>query len=253
MRPLLLLLGCLAPVLVAQAQPGTPTDPGVTVDLTVLLQGAYDSGSSMRTMLASGGDVPLAQPYSAAAYDGTPLGYDGSESAPSLPAGTVDWILIEARTSTAAADRISTVAALLLSDGSVVDASESGLPVLSGVPVGSHYIIVRHRNHIAAMSATAVAFTNGTGALDLTAPGAAFGSNATVEVTPGVEALWAADGSGDGLVTAPDFNAYSAASASGATGYRSEDYTMDGLVTAPDFNLYNANAAAGAASAVPEN
>ena len=254
MRPLLLLVGCLAPVLVAHAQPGTPTDPGVLIDLTVALEGAYDTGASAhRTSLRDNALVPATQPYGDAAYDGTPLAYDGTETNNSLPATTVDWIVIEARTSTAATDSVTSTAALLLSDGSVVAASGSGLPTLSGLPVGTYFVVVRHRNHLPAISATAVNFATGTGTLDLTAPGAALGASGTIEVETGVRALFAADGSADGLVTAPDFNVYSSASAAGATGYRVEDYTMDGLVTAPDFNLYNANAAAGAASAVPEN
>ncbi|GAB5536802.1 MAG: hypothetical protein Rubg2KO_30510 [Rubricoccaceae bacterium] len=254
MRPLLLLLGCLAPVLVAQAQPGTPTDPGVLLDLTVALQGAYDTGSSAhRTTLRDNALVPATQPYGDAAYDDTPIAYDGAETNPSLPATVVDWIVLEARTSTAATDSVTATAALLLSDGSVVAASGSALPTLSGLAAGSYFVVVRHRAHLAAISATAVDFSTGTGTLDLTAPGASLGASGTVEVESGVRALWAADGSVDGLVTAPDFNVYSSASASGVTGYRIEDYTMDGLVTAPDFNLYNANAAAGAATAVPEN
>ncbi|NNF57597.1 MAG: hypothetical protein HKN04_05085, partial [Rhodothermaceae bacterium] len=63
-------------------------------------------------------------------------------------------------------------------------------------------------------------------------------------------ALWGADGNGDGLVTAPDFNLYSAATAAGASGYEVADYNLDALVSAPDFNLYSPNTAAGPTSGV---
>ncbi|MEM1115276.1 MAG: hypothetical protein AAF845_17735 [Bacteroidota bacterium] len=242
----------LAP-LAALAQPGLPGDPGVPVDVTVVLQGAYDaSAGAMRTSLRTGGDLPAAQPYGDAAFAGTPAFYTGPEANAMPPANAVDWVVIEARRSSAAADSASAVAALLLADGSVVAASGSGLPVLPRLAVGSYFVVVRHRNHAPAMSAAAVDFTSGPGTLDLTAPGAAFGSGGTVEVASGVRALWAADATFDGLVTAPDFNVFSTASGAGASGYAAADYTLDGLVTAPDFNLFSTNAAAGASGAVPE-
>lgn len=222
-----------------------------TVDLeltlTVLLQGAYDAtGDTMRTTLADGGAVPLAQPYGDAAYAGTPLAYAGPEAVASLPAGAVDWVLVELRSTATPADSVTTAAALVMQDGTASVA-------FPGLAAGSYFVVARHRNHLAAISAAAVSVTSGGGALDLTAPGAAGGSAGVVEVEPGVWALWAADGSADGLVTAPDFNVYSTATSAGASGYETADYTLDGIVTAPDFNAYGANAAAGAASAVSEN
>jgi len=222
---------------------GLPAD--LELALTLALQGAYDTANDdHRTLLADAGLLPTAQPYSAAAYDGTPLAYNGTETVASVPATAVDWILVELRTSTAAADSVTSAAALMQEDGTAT-------LTFPGLSAGSYYVVTRHRNHIPAISASTVALSGSGGTFDLTAPGAA--TSGVIEVESGVWALWAADGSLDGLVTAPDFNVYSSASASGATGYRVEDYTMDGLVTAPDFNLYNANAAAGAATAVPEN
>jgi len=222
---------------------GLPAD--LELALTLALQGAYDTGASdHRTSLADGGLLPTAQPYGDAAYDGSPIAYEGTESVASVPATAVDWILVELRTSTAAADSVTAAAALMQEDGTAT-------LTFPGLTAGSYYVVTRHRNHIPAISASAVALSGSGGSFDLTAPGAA--TSGVIEVESGVWALWAADGSLDGLVTAPDFNVYSSASASGATGYRVEDYTLDGLVTAPDFNLYNANAAAGAATAVPEN
>ena len=252
MRTLAALLLALAP-LGALAQPDVPTDPSLPVDLTVVLQGAYEAGAgTMRTSLAAGGVIPAAQPYSDPAFEGTPAAYGGPETNASPPPNAVDWVVLEARTSPAAADSVSAVAALLLADGSVVAASGSGLPAFPRLSVGSYYVVVRHRNHAPAMSAAPVDFASGTGTFDLIANGAAFGASGTVEVAVDVWALWAADATLDGLATAPDFNVFSIASASGETGYAIADYTLDGLVTAPDFNLYSTNAAAGAAATVPE-
>ena len=224
---------------------GSALPADLQLALTLALQGAYDAGAGThRTALADGGLVPATQPYADAAFASSPMAYDGTEAVASVPATAVDWVLVELRTSAAAADSVTAAAALMDETGAVT-------LTFPGLAPGSYYVVTRHRNHVPAISASAVALSGGGGTLDLTAPGAA--TSGVVEVASGVWALWAADGSLDGLVTAPDFNAYSAASAAGATGYEVADYTLDGLVTAPDFNLYNANAAAGAASAVPEN
>ena len=224
---------------------GSALPADLQLALTLALQGAYDTGASdHRTSLAAGGLVPTAQPYADAAFASSPMAYGGAESVASVPATAVDWILVELRTSPAATDSVTSAAALMHADGTAT-------LTFPGLSTGSYYVVTRHRNHLPAISAATVSLSGTGGTYDLTAPGAV--ASGVIEVESGVWALWAADGSLDGLVTAPDFNVYSSASAAGATGYRVEDFTLDGLVTAPDFNLYNANAAAGAATAVPEN
>ena len=101
------------------------------------------------------------------------------------------------------------------------------------------------------MSDTLVALLGGTAVHDFT-NGSDYGVGAQKELETGVWGLWAADGTVDGFVTAPDFNIWNSATSSGATGYQQSDYNMDGFVTAPDFNLWNANTSAGAASGVPD-
>jgi hypothetical protein len=67
-----------------------------------------------------------------------------------------------------------------------------------------------------------------------------------------VYAMWAGDGTCDGIITAPDFNLWNAATTAGASGYEFSDYNMDVNVTAPDFNLWNANTTAGAATGLSD-
>ncbi|MEO0560076.1 MAG: right-handed parallel beta-helix repeat-containing protein, partial [Bacteroidota bacterium] len=235
------------------ADEGTPFPLGIELTLNAVLQGAYDATEgSMRTDLAATGALPLVQPYASAALNGTPLDYDGTESVSSVPPNAVDWVLLELR-ETASGPAVARGAFLIDASGAVRLPGGATTLSFSTLLQGTYHVVLRHRNHLAMMS-TAQAFSEAPVAVDLRVASSLHGGTAAgVEVDAGVFALGAADGSFDGLVTAPDFNAYSAASASGATGYRVEDYTMDGLVTAPDFNLYNANAAAGAASTVPDS
>jgi len=236
----------------------TPIPIGVELTLSVYLQGVATSTTPdgtpepMRTDLAAGGLVPLTQPYASAIYDGTLLDYDGTENVASVPASAVDWVLVELREAFDG-PAVARGAFLLDTNGNVRTTAGSTTLEFSTLLADTYFIVVRHRNHLALMS-TLRSLTGTAINVDLFLASSVFGgAGAGVEIEPGVLAMAAADGSFDGLVTAPDFNLYSSASASGATGYRVEDYTLDGLVTAPDFNLYNANAAAGAATSVPEN
>ncbi|GAB5536790.1 MAG: hypothetical protein Rubg2KO_30390 [Rubricoccaceae bacterium] len=240
------------------ADEGTAFPIGIELAVSAMLEGAATSATPdgtpepMRTDLAAGSLIPLSQPYDNASFDGTPLGYDGPETVTSMSSNAVDWVLVELR-ETSSGPAVARRAALLGADGAVRQPDGSTTLSFSTLLPNDYHVVLRHRNHLAMMS-TSQALSSTSVTVDLRLASSLFsGASAGVEIEPGVLALAAADGSFDGLVTAPDFNVYSSASASGATGYRVEDYTMDGLVTAPDFNLYNANASAGAATQVPEN
>ena len=218
--------------------------PSVTLAADVLLQGPYTGGGQMR---AAGAALPESQPFAAAQYNGTPLDYDGTELYTGSGSGITDWVLVELR-QTPSGPAVARRAALLQTDGDVVSAADGASPVsFGGVAPGSYYVVVRHRNHLPAMTPAAVALP---GTADLTA--GSFGTGGQATVAPGVRALWAGDLNADGLVTALDFNAYSAASAALATGYVRADLNGDGLVTALDFNAFNAASASLASSTVPD-
>jgi len=228
--------------------------PGVKFVGRVVLEGAHLSGGSMTTTV--GPAMPLTQPYSNAAFDGTALEYDGAESVGTLPAQTVDWLLVDLRTDETAASAVENALrpAFLLSSGDIVGLDGDTL-AFEDVARLSYHVVVRHRNHLSVMSADLVSFVSGVGEWDFTtAMNKAFtaGGDPQKMVDSGVFAMIAADANADGIVTAPDFNAWNAATTSGLTGYRPSDFSMDTLVTAPDFNLWNANTTAGAASRVPE-
>jgi hypothetical protein len=135
----------------------TTTPAALLVKAKVLLQGP-NSGGVMTTALNSGGLIPL---NSATAYNATTFGYT-AETVTSIPnANVVDWVLVELRTGTASSTKVETQPAFLLKDGSIVDVNGSS-DVSFSASANSYYIVIRHRNHLAVISSTAVSLPNGT-------------------------------------------------------------------------------------------
>jgi hypothetical protein len=224
--------------------------PPLRVNAKAFLQGPF-SGGAMTTTLNSGGLLPLIQPYSA-----TPFSYSGTENVAtgffaSNPT-VVDWVLIQLR-STSGGAAVATAAALLKSDGTVVDVDgTSAVPISSITTAGSYFIVVKHRNHLSIMSAAAVALSTSSALYNFTtAQAQAFGTNPMIALTGGVFGLYAGDSNVDGQVTALDFNTWNANTKAGQVGYVADDMNLDGQVTALDFNVWNANTKLGAATKVP--
>lgn len=138
----------------------------VKFSLTAFLEGPYNATNhNMNTTLTTLplGDrsdntkFPNNQPYNIA-----PWIYAGTESVGSLPANTVDWVLVELRhASSASAASSSTVlgrkAAFLLNNGSIVDLDGTSLK-FNNLPAFSDnlYVVIYHRNHMAIMANNAV-------------------------------------------------------------------------------------------------
>ena len=210
-----------------------------TLTLTLLLQGAYVPGSpgQMRSDLSA--VLPETDP--ALGIRTVPPAYFTTSATGQR---VVDWVLIRFRDTSPTGPVVAETAALILDDGTVVDPSGGAVNVPT---TGTHYVSVAHRNHQDVTTATPLVFSpGGSVSYDFsTAVSQAHGASAQATTPDGRAALWAGDATGDGLVTAPDFNVYSASSAAGETGYRVADFTLDGLVTAPDFNLFIASSSAG--------
>jgi hypothetical protein len=224
----------------------------LALSVRVMLGGAYDhTTGAMRTDLAAGGHLPTAQPFVSKGYTGTEIADESIFDGPEPP---VDWVLLHLRATPGGAT-LASRAALVLGDGRTVDVDGTSPVAFVGEPPGAYYLVAETRNHLAVMSASAVDLSGGSAPYDFTTalsqayPGDA--SAAMREVASGVWAMWPGDFNGDGQVTAPDFNGWSASTAAGTTGYNAADFNGDGQVTAPDFNLWSASTAAGATTAVP--
>jgi hypothetical protein len=203
----------------------------VTASIAVFLQGAYSSGKLMNTGLQMQNLVPLQQPYAR-----EPFNYDGTEQVDSVPDGIVDWVLVEFRSATNASVVVTRRAALLRDNGEVVDVDGSSPLAIPSLSAGDYYIVVRHRTHLAAMSAEPVllapdcslyhSFTSSQ------AQAYSLFNEPMIYLGPSLYGLITGDQSADGIISAPD--RVGVRNNSGATGYLSADIVMDGLVNAMD-------------------
>jgi hypothetical protein len=218
------------------AESGSLTE--VTVNAKVFLQGPY-SGGSMSTTLNTNSFLPTSQPYS-----GSPWTYSGTESV----AGTyytshtdvVDWILVELRTGTAAGTKVAERAAFIKSDGTITDLDGSSTVVFDGVSTGSYYIVIKHRNHLAIMSASVVALSGSSAQYDFTtAQAQAYGTNAMISLGSGKYGMISGDGNKDGGIYGEDYILYQ--TTQGNEGYQIGDYNLDGGVYGEDYILYQVN------------
>lgn len=206
----------------------------VAVQPRIILQGAYDAASdAMRTSLT--GQLPPHHPYRAA-----PWYYTGLDSLTSIPPGTVDWVLVELRFATDSSSLIGRKAALLKTDGTIVETDGISPIRFYDVIAGNYYIVVRHRSHLGVMSAVAVGLTEAGQTYDFTSTAsAAYGTDAQAELSNGKFALYAGDCNASGIVTASDANVVFGAL--NRSDYSNADANLSGIVTAADANVIFAN------------
>jgi hypothetical protein len=211
----------------------------VVASIKVFLEGPYSNGS-MRTDLNLAGYIPSSQPYNTA-----PWNYAGTESAGSIPSGVVDWVLVQLRSNTTTT--VATRAAFVKSDGTVVDLDGTSPLNFQGVVAGNYYIVVRHRNHLAVMSAHPTALSLSSGLYDFTASQAqAFGISPLKSVGT-VFAMFCGDADANGGIGASDL--VNVRASVGSTMYNMADVDMNGGVGASDLVLVRSNI--GQSSQVP--
>lgn len=198
----------------------------------VFLEGAFDNGS-LSTVLNDANLLPLTPPFSI-----SPWNYTGTESMANFPPDAVDWLLVELRDATDNSIMIGQKAAILLSDGHVMDVDGNLGVAFDNLADGSYYILVRHRNHLDVISRAPISVPNINNPYDFTFGAAqAAGVNQQTQVAAGMYALYAGDITGDGVVSVQDFNAY-APQSSLLNGYYTADLNLNKNVTVQDFNLY---------------
>lgn len=181
-----------------------PPAPTVLVDVKVMLQGAYNVQTGlMDDNLRTLPDFPLEEPYTDLGFTHLFGGKETIAPAVLLTTGSnavIDWIFVELRDIGDPSIVLSTRAALLLADGSVVDVDGISPVSIVGTP-GDYHVAVRHRNHLGAMTlnpitlgdvlpAATVDFVNLAGE-------PTFGTNAMQSVLTPVRTLWAGNANGD--------------------------------------------------------
>jgi len=128
-----------------------------TLDICALLEGAYDNNAGiMRNALKFRNVLPTEQPYNK-----PPWNYQGIEGqgldTSDYSSDMVDWVLITFRAKENKEIILAKTAAILLQDGCVEFMDDK---VLRTNISDSIYIVIEHRNHIAAMTPHPIAITN---------------------------------------------------------------------------------------------
>jgi hypothetical protein len=226
------------------------------VKLKVWLAGPYSGGSMTTFLISPIIYAPLSQPYADAAFNGTPMDYDGTESVAGWGGAlstAVDWVLVEIRTTTAAASKVATRAAILLSDGSIKDTDGTSDVVFSGVASGDYYVVVRHRNHVPIMSNAVVTLTGTPPATlyDMTVEAniySGIGAGGAKDLGSGAFGLYAGDANGGGGTGAEDQAIWLGNPS--AAGYLPADYNLGGGTGAEDQAIWLGNPSVG--TLVPE-
>jgi hypothetical protein len=211
------------------------------LNVKAFLQGPYSSGA-MTTNLNTQSVIPLTQPYS-----GSPWNYAGTESVTSIPAGVTDWVLVDIRTGTAASTQIQRQALFIKSNGQIVGLDGSSLPLLTGVSPGNYYVVIRHRFHLAIMSASAIPLSTGSAMYDFSTAQAQSYGGGIKSIGTGVWGMISGDANGDNTIQGSDYTIYR--SLAGSSGYLRADFNMDGTVQGSDYTIYRGNA--GSSSTIP--
>lgn len=193
----------------------------LVLKMKVMLQGALIGGTGglMRDDLRSKGFLPSAEPY--AAIGGVRFTHvnSGGEVMPASVtaqnAGTgdavVDWVFVELRSPSNMSLVVATRSALVQRDGDVVLAIDGVSPLsFTGLTGNDFYVSVKHRNHLGAMTATAVPLSTTGTIVDFTTMTGAQLYNKVIGVynfegyeqrtESGKQALWAGDANHNGQV-----------------------------------------------------
>jgi hypothetical protein len=195
----------------------------------------------MDTTLNFMNQLPLLQPYNnpAAIWH-----YPGTESVASIPrTDIVDWIEIELRETAGGpgtATGLTTIAkqaAFLLSDGSIIAIDGLTLPTFNQIITGNLYVVVWHRNHLGIMSANPLNFDGiDTYSYDFTSgPSQAYGTNAQIEIVPGIYGMIPGDAEPDGQINLLDKTSQWMIQ-TGTAGYLESDFNLNGQVDNVDKN-----------------
>jgi|GEM_PF-4261434 len=206
----------------------TITQAGLLIHISsrIFLEGPYDSTSGqMNTFLND--SIPTTSPYT-----------QDPRTVSVIPEEVVDWVLVELR-ATDSSSAIISKSVFIDRDGYIVSDDGNTKNVLLGAVSGNYYVVIKHRNHLAIMSANAVATVNDTLKYDFTIGSNQFygGSDGAQEIKSGVWGMIPGDGDGNGQIQNDD-SEETWKQENGESGYRNGDYNMNGQVQNDDNEKY---------------
>ncbi|RLD52037.1 MAG: hypothetical protein DRJ05_17805 [Bacteroidetes bacterium] len=207
----------------------------LTIDLTAFLEGPFDL-TDMNMGLNTAGVLPLAQPFNTA-----PWNYNGTETVATIPANTVDWVLIEIRDAADAASAtpatvIERQAAFVLNDGQIVGLDGSDALQSVATIINNLFVVIYHRNHFSVLSASALTESGGVYPYNFTTGEAQAygGANGHKEIATNIWGMVAGDANADGDINVADKSIWE--NQAGTQGYKSTDFDLDGQVGNQDKN-----------------
>ncbi len=202
---------------------GYETTSTVKVSVKIYLEGPYDSNTDMMTTQINS-LIPNTSPYS-----------EDPRTVSQIPSTIVDWVLVSLRTAANGANIVSK-SAFLRNDGKIVDDDGTTEEIIMNADEENYFIVIKHRNHLAVMSATAIALNGTTSTLcDFTTSESQFyGSGGSVQLENGIWGMWSGDADGSGVVDAADRN--STWNNRNKSGYETSDVNLSGVVDAGDRN-----------------
>jgi hypothetical protein len=170
----------------------------VKIDPKLFLQGPIINpavAGLMNDNLRQGGHIPTTSPYAdAATCNASVFTVTGTDA-------IVDWVWVELRAENNSTKLINGKSALLQRDGDIVGLDGVTNLIMQASPT-NYFVVVKHRNHLGAMSAAVVALNKTTATVVDFKSNAltTYGTNARATLSSGSMALWAGDVNGNGQV-----------------------------------------------------
>ena len=119
----------------------------ILLQTKIFLEGAYNL-TSHQMDANLGNNIPKTSPYS-----------EDPRTVQSIPSNIVDWVLVQLRTTSNGA-AITSHSAFLNKDGRIVDDDGTTGEIKLNAAEGDYYIVVKHRNHLAVMSANKISLNS---------------------------------------------------------------------------------------------
>lgn len=219
----------------------------VNLHITAFLQGPFSSATNtMSDALRSGNVLPSTDPYTESPVPVSTTAGAGVFAVTNASNAIVDWVLVELRDASTPTTILGSKSALIQRDGNIVAANDgvSDVQFLStdlsptSIP-GSVFVVIKHRNHLAIRSATALSTATGTITHNFTTgQSQAIGTNPMASLNAGntLFGMWGGNVNGDTRVRYT--NSIVPVIPSDAIGIYN---ALGGIPSGELLNVYNAN------------
>ncbi|MFK7968843.1 MAG: hypothetical protein AB8F95_00680 [Bacteroidia bacterium] len=226
---------------------------GGGVNPIVALEGAFDASlGTMRNSLQTGSLLPLTEPYTGLGYTFVDGGGEQVTASVLQQQSIVDWVVVELRDPASPATVLHSRAALLRTDGRIVDLDGTSVVIMATAPDGMYYLAIKHRNHLSVMSDLPLRLRAGSlTQFDFSDPTVnTYGTGNTRLIQNGKAFMYAGDADGNGQIQNTD-DVMQWSPSAGLGGYQPADYNLDGQVQNTD-RVFIWNHNVGRGSAVPK-